>query len=69
MRRKEVQRKKEKRQRERKRLAKKRELEQIDQPASAPTREETETEETGAPTSPFKHKATIHCSLRRAMSL
>ena len=51
--------------RERKRLAKKRNVEQIDQPSPAPTREETETEETKAPTSSFKHKATKHRSLRR----
>ena len=50
---------------ERKRLAKKRNMEQIDQPSPAPTREETETEETKAPTSSFKHKATKHRSLRR----
>ena len=54
--------KKEKRQR----LAKKRKLEKIDQPSPAPTREETETEETEALTSSFKHKATKHRSLRRA---
>ena len=51
---------------ERKRLAKKRKLEQIDQPSPAPTREETETEETESPTSSFKHKAIKHRSLRRA---
>ena len=43
--------------RERKRLAKKRKLEQIDQP---------ETEETEAPTTSFKHKTTKDRSLRRA---
>ena len=52
--------------RERKRLVKKRKLEQIDQPSPAPTREEIETEETEAPTSSFKHKATKYRSLRRA---
>ena len=47
--------------RERKRLAKKRKLEQIDQPSPAPTREETIP-----PIPSFKHKATIHRYLRRA---
>ena len=46
---------------ERKRLAKKRKLEQIDQPSPAPTREETIP-----PIPSFKHKATIHHYLRRA---
>ena len=41
-------------------------MELIDQPSPAPTREETETEETKAPTSSFKHKATKHRSLKRA---
>ena len=47
--------------RERKRLAKKRKLEQIDQPSPAPTREETIP-----PIPSFKHKATLHRYLRRA---
>ena len=50
--------KKKRKDRETKRLAKKRKLEKIDQPSPAPTREETETEETEALTSSFKHKAT-----------
>ena len=36
------------------------------QPSEAPTKEETETEETEALTWSFKHKATKHQSLRRA---
>ena len=54
--------------RDRKRLAKKRKrkLEQLDQLSPVPTREKIETEETEVPTSLFKHKATKHCSLRRA---
>ena len=52
--------------RDRKRLAKKRKLEQIDQPSPAPTREEAETEETEALRSSFKHKATKNRSLKRA---
>ena len=66
MRHKEVGREKEKRQREKDILAKKRKVEQRDQLLPAPTREETETKETEAPTLLLKHKSTKHRSLRRA---
>ena len=41
-------------------------MEQKDQLLPAPTRQETETKETEAPTLLFKHKSTKHRSLRRA---